>query len=538
MNEEFIIENNELVEYIGSDTIVHVPEGVTKIRPRAFNRDVTDVFLPDGLKTIGTAAFTGCRTINSITIPNSVDFIGNTAFCWCSNLKSIVIPDGVTTIESHTFMGCISLKSVTLPNSLEGIETDAFIYCESLERITIPEKVTYISESAFEGCKSLKEVVILSYNIEFEKNAFKGIDSAATINAPYCMINQFESCNKRAAVMGYLSLLEEGVAIDDAIIESLKKYLKSQKVNYFQMAANWDILKKYMQLWGIMPTQESESKVSIKSVVDLYPRRTVGKAFATDLLIIASTFGDRNDVEYVIKKYGKSFFSDGGIQSAIYFAGAIADSRKLSIFANIWTDRVDTTFDALFLKPFNPERYWYDYHFCISGRALDFYHSQMHNDDEWPEITDITLTQRIECATELMKNGFLPSPDFLSRQYSTGNFDVYDKAHAFGIELNIEMFDYLYNPKAANPRTYCSYGFTFYQTLQRMEDQDQAKKRLEHLLALLDGAAIKPVITNNMIKNQIAEYLFSPELREFTLAHYDMSNITKASIKKLTNNMP
>ena len=73
----------------------------------------------------------------------------------------------------------------------------------------------------------------------------------------------------------------------------------------------------------------------------------------------------------------------------------------------------------------------------------------------------------------------------------------------------------------------------FYQSLQRIDNQQEAKKQLEHIVVMLEQEAIKPIITNDMIKNGVVEYLFSPELREFTLSHYDLSNISKASQKRL-----
>lgn len=68
-----------------------------------------------------------------------------------------------------------------------------------------------------------------------------------------------------------------------------------------------------------------------------------------------------------------------------------------------------------------------------------------------------------------------------------------------------------------------------------MDDVSEVKKRLGYIISLIESTSKKPIITNSMIKNGIAEYLFSPDLREFTLEHFDMSYITKAALKKLSS---
>ena len=133
--------------------------------------DDCGVVVPDGVTTIGVAAFGWCGWLENVEIPESVTTIGDTAFSGCESLTSIEIPS-VTTIGDAAFSGCESLTSIEIP-SVTTIGDAAFSGCESLTSIEIPRGVTIIGASAFYGCTGLVSRVVIPDSVtNIEWNAF------------------------------------------------------------------------------------------------------------------------------------------------------------------------------------------------------------------------------------------------------------------------------------------------------------------------------------------------------------------------------
>ena len=169
---------------------VTIPNSVTSIGNRAFClcRSLQSITIPNSVRNIGNNAFLGCNIcfficnstyfqnddvclfnkdktaivsrikdcVNYI-IPNSVTGIGDAAFSSCKSLQSITIPNSVTKIGDAAFGSCKSLQSVTIPNSVTSIGDYAFYRCYSLQSVTIPNSVTKIGNRAFWECTQLDE---------------------------------------------------------------------------------------------------------------------------------------------------------------------------------------------------------------------------------------------------------------------------------------------------------------------------------------------------------------------------------------------
>lgn len=181
---------------------------VRKIDQEAFlnNETLTQLTVPNTIKTIGNSAFKGCNNLESITLPfvgqgvleNSYfgyifgastyteqdevvpqslksviltggSYIRNNAFYDCENLVSVTIPETVTAIGDSAFYGCSKLQSIVIPDSVESIGSFAFAYCSAATKVTIGSNLTNIPDTtsafyAFEDCSMLGEFVVADSN--------------------------------------------------------------------------------------------------------------------------------------------------------------------------------------------------------------------------------------------------------------------------------------------------------------------------------------------------------------------------------------
>ena len=192
---------------------------LTEIGSLAFAmcKDITELILPDSLKSIGSEAFAG-TSISEILIPKELKFFGGGAFASCPNLtaidvsvqnpyyntingavysedgksfiaypagnastdytilsgtqtigagsfagtfylQNVISPDGVQLIGESAFARS-SVVTVTLGDGLKEIESFAFSSAKQLTSVNLPEGLEKVGRYAFEKTDSLLELVI------------------------------------------------------------------------------------------------------------------------------------------------------------------------------------------------------------------------------------------------------------------------------------------------------------------------------------------------------------------------------------------
>lgn len=147
------------------------------------NISVVKVIIEEGVTTIGSYAFEGCRSMTQVTISNTVTSIGDRAFYSC-NLKEVNIPDSVVEIGDGAFIFCSYLETVTLGSGLTVIGDDAFKNCYSLKEIVLPDSLTSIGENAFSGCNELTSVVINGSITSIPYQAFSSCVDLTKVTIP------------------------------------------------------------------------------------------------------------------------------------------------------------------------------------------------------------------------------------------------------------------------------------------------------------------------------------------------------------------
>lgn len=135
---------------------VKISNDTTTIYDYAFNgcKNLENIIILEGVKSIGNNAFSNCVKLASIFIPNTVEYLGYSVFYNCTNLKDVKLSSELKEIEPASFEQCTALESLIIPNKVEKISVGAFENCTSLHTIIVPNSVKQI-QAAFQGLNNL-----------------------------------------------------------------------------------------------------------------------------------------------------------------------------------------------------------------------------------------------------------------------------------------------------------------------------------------------------------------------------------------------
>ncbi len=195
-------------EIVIPDTYNGLP--VTGIGYSAFNgcTNLNAIVIPESIKTIGTSAFYGCVNLKDVYAFDlakwcEIEIYGDSYYsnplCFAQNfyingelITDLVIPDGVKSIGWYAFCGWKGLESVTIPDSVTSIGYRAFAkssyYNDSSnwkngllyigDRLICAQEnfsgecfidatTSFISEYAFESCKEIDSFAVDANNLYF-----------------------------------------------------------------------------------------------------------------------------------------------------------------------------------------------------------------------------------------------------------------------------------------------------------------------------------------------------------------------------------
>ena len=180
--------------YIGDDTVTEVviPEGVKTIGPFAFANltALKKVTLPSTLERIDQGAFLGCTALSEVVGLEHVKFINQSAFENC-NLMGEIAPSSAVAIADNAFRGNGKLTSVLLSEETVSLGIGAFENCTALTTLTSAAEKVKLGERVFAGCKKLAAVRINADVIP--THAFDGCESLAvfTVGKNVAVIGEY-----------------------------------------------------------------------------------------------------------------------------------------------------------------------------------------------------------------------------------------------------------------------------------------------------------------------------------------------------------
>jgi hypothetical protein len=134
-------------------TSITIPSNYITISPDAFTLSgLQTVVLNEGLVTISTQAFYGCRSLRgTLTIPNTVANIYPRAFEQTGVIPSgssefnVVIGSGVTNLQSHCFYESYAKTFTFISGNLATIGPGVFYGCIYLTNLYLPNSITTIN---------------------------------------------------------------------------------------------------------------------------------------------------------------------------------------------------------------------------------------------------------------------------------------------------------------------------------------------------------------------------------------------------------
>ena len=163
-----IFDDGTISEFSISNNVTHIPSYICN------NQPITQVVVPQNVKSIGENAFSGCDNLSSINW-NAIDCnVADNGLFDSSKDKVSTINFGsqVKTIPHHLCMNMTSLTSVIIPNGVTKIGNGAFQGCNNITSLSIPNTVSRIGASCFEGCTAWR--VVVPENIKYiGRKAFK-----------------------------------------------------------------------------------------------------------------------------------------------------------------------------------------------------------------------------------------------------------------------------------------------------------------------------------------------------------------------------
>lgn len=178
--------DTSLIKITIGDKVEKIPKGAF-----ALLDSVESIKLPDSLKVVELLAFYNSKSIKNLDLGNGIEDIGEQAF-YGLEITELTIPESLKSIGPWAFLGCNDIGVLyynAIDCSTDKIEVNGFTYypfqsndkpnvsdCYNIENIYIGDKVKRIDSSIFRKC-NITTITIPS-NVEYIEQQTDSIDGA------------------------------------------------------------------------------------------------------------------------------------------------------------------------------------------------------------------------------------------------------------------------------------------------------------------------------------------------------------------------
>ena len=233
--------------------------------------------------------FRNNETLRVVKFNSNIIDLQNNYFSGCTNLTSVYLPDNLKSIGSGAFSRCSSLQSIEFNSNLDSISYSAFYGCSSLKKIVIPSNVRTIGSNAFANT-NLSELIIEEDDKDIdmiEAGSEKYICSGASIDYVYwgrngaainykkikhLVLGNINHFSKVGANIGPFSYYKGCDTINVLSIRSSSDtlhFVVDEKVNYSQWTYNYTLPFKDIHI----------DSVYCDRVIDVYDSYNTGRTF-------------------------------------------------------------------------------------------------------------------------------------------------------------------------------------------------------------------------------------------------------------------
>lgn len=299
---------------------------VTAIEEKAFFNagDVTEVQLPDSIKTIGSFAFANCSYLEKINLPTELILLGESAFSGCRALGGTLrLPEGLTDVPNGAFAYCSSIEEIRFGEKLISIGDNAFTDLSNLKAIILPKSLQKIGSFAFAACADATEILFEEGLMEIGEFAFSKAVSVESVVFPNSLktigTGVFYHASSLSSVTLGSGLTELG---DSAFLET---------AIYNNSPTN----EIYVGDWFLALKDTTAPAINVKE-------GTVGIANSA---LYANQYVTAVELPNSVKYIGKNAFAGSNIVSIVTGSGVLQVSDQAFLFCNKLIDVVLGSYD-------------------------------------------------------------------------------------------------------------------------------------------------------------------------------------------------